>query len=121
MDALGHVNNARFFTYFEQARIAFFDHIDANRFWSDVQGPVLASATCNFRRMIKYPADLEVGTRVLEIRNRSFVLETAVFQVGDDGLLADGTTAVVWADYREGKSVPMPDELRAALEGFGTA
>ena len=49
MDALGHVNNARYFTWFESARIALFGQIGvlATREATGI-GPILATTTCDF-------------------------------------------------------------------------
>jgi acyl-CoA thioester hydrolase len=63
MDSMGHVNNAKYFTYCESARMSYFaairlpDHREV-----PTQGPALAAATLNFRRQIRYPAD---GTGVV--------------------------------------------------------
>ena len=44
-----------------------FDHRE-----TELQGPMLATATLNFRRPARHPAVIEVFTRVLEIdRSRS--------------------------------------------------
>jgi acyl-CoA thioester hydrolase len=117
MDALGHVNNAKYFTYCESARISYFNAIEL---WKhrehDRQGPALVAATLNFRQQVHYPAALEVGARVSEIRNRSFTLEYAIYRQGTDDLVADGTSVVAWTDYEVNKSVSLPEALRAAIQ-----
>lgn len=35
---------------------------------------------------------------------------------GDDRIYAEGATKVVWMNTRSGKSVPLPDHVRALLE-----
>ena len=56
MDALGHVNNARFFTWFESARIAMFQRIGVATSGPSAIGPILATTTCDFLRTVVYPA-----------------------------------------------------------------
>jgi acyl-CoA thioester hydrolase len=116
MDAMGHVNNATYFTYCESARISYFDAV---RMWEhrahDREGPALVSATLNFRQQVHYPAELEVGLRARELGNRSFTLAYEIYRRGTDELVAEGGSVVAWVDYEAGKSIPLPDGLRAAI------
>jgi len=124
MDSMGHVNNARYFTYCESARMSYFravrmdEHYEAGRF-----GPALAAATLNFRRQVRYPAEIEVETRVVEIGRSSFKMEYVLIQVGAEReRVADGTGVIVWTDYGTGRSTPLPEGLREAIRQLeGTA
>jgi acyl-CoA thioester hydrolase len=116
MDSMGHVNNARYFTYCESARMAYFravrmdEHTVGGRF-----GPALAAASLNFRRQVRYPAEIEVATRVVEIGRSSFKMEYVLIQAGQGERVADGTGVVVWTDYGTGRSAPLPDGLRETI------
>ncbi|HTU00974.1 MAG TPA: thioesterase family protein [Candidatus Sulfotelmatobacter sp.] len=119
MDALGHVNNATYFTYMEAARVGFFEKLG----WSVVEhagpppfGPVVVSQTFNYRRAVVYPSRLEVGVRCAEFRDRSFVLVYGIFEEGTDVLVGDGTTVLVWTDLAAGKAVALPADIRRGLE-----
>ena len=59
MDALGHVNNAAYFTFMEQARMEWLTK-HASDAYKQGAGPVIANATCNFRIPLVYPKDVEV-------------------------------------------------------------
>ncbi len=119
MDTMGHVNNAKYFTYCESARMSYFaairmlDHRESER-----QGPALASATLNFRRQVHYPAVIEVATRVSEIGRSSFKMEYELLLQGTGDRVADGTGVIVWVDYETGKSNPLPEELKAAIREY---
>lgn len=121
MDALGHVNHAVYFTYCESARIeyfdkiGYFDQIGRGRFLQAPEGPVLAYAALNFRRQVRYPAVIEVGVRVPEVRNRSFPMDYAIFLEATDTLVADGTSVLVWSDYRAGRATEVPAHVRKAI------
>jgi acyl-CoA thioester hydrolase len=110
MDAMGHVNNMRYFQYVESARVGFFEA----RGWSSQdmsakrQGPVVVSQTFNYRRQLQYPAEIEVGIECTEIRGRSFVLSCAIFRKGSDELIGDGNCVLVWLDYAAGRAVAIP-------------
>lgn len=115
MDALGHVNNAAYFTYCESGRIEYFDQVNVGNFTEADHGPALVQATLNFRRQVRYPAVLDVGVRVAEVRARSFQMDYGIFFEATDTLVADGTSVVVWTDYNAGRAVEVPERVRAAI------
>ena len=113
MDALRHVNNARYFTYCETARIAYFEKIGLFDVAHTTLGPSLAMAQLNFRRQVHYPATLLVNVCTTKIGNTSFTLQYLIQdqnQPADEGA-SDGSSVVVWVDYSAGKPVPLPEEL----------
>ncbi|HEY9420567.1 MAG TPA: thioesterase family protein [Thermoanaerobaculia bacterium] len=119
MDSMGHVNNAKYFTYCESARMSYFaavrmnDHREGER-----HGPALAAAHLNFRAQVRYPSELEVETRVSEIGRSSFRMEYEIFYKGTDERVADGHGIIVWVDYGEGRSIPLPEALKEEIRGF---
>ena len=116
---MGHVNNAQYFTYCESARMSYFravgmdEHREGGRF-----GPALAAAQLNFRQQVRYPAELAVATRVSEIGRTSFRMEYEILPQAGGERVADGFGVIVWVDYESGRPVPLPAELRAAIERF---
>ena len=116
MDSYSHVNNAKYFTYCESARFAYFQKIDMESFRAGTDhGPALVSATCNFRKQVHYPASLEVGARASKAGRSSFTLEYEIFYAGTEEIVADGSSVVVWVDYAAGKSTAMPTGLRQRI------
>ncbi|MFT3765294.1 MAG: thioesterase family protein [Minicystis sp.] len=125
MDALRHVNNARFFTWFESARIAYFDRLRAAIPGAGATvglgeiGPILASTSCDFLRPITYPAVIRVGARVTELGNSSMRMEYAVARTdAPEDLCAKGTSVVVLVRYATLQKVRVPDEMRAAIDAL---
>lgn len=117
MDAMGHVNNATYFTYLESARVHLFATLGSAGFWEQHgAGPVLAGVSCNFRVPVVYPARLEIGTNVTRVGNSSFHLAHAFFHEGEETLVADAASITVWIDYARNKSTPLPDSVRQGLE-----
>jgi acyl-CoA thioester hydrolase len=118
MDALGHVNNARFFTWFESARMALLPRIGVATTPSAV-GPILATTTCDFLRPVVYPATVRVGVRVSRIGETSIGLEYEVTDAapseGTATVYARGTSVVVLVDYGTMQKVRVPDAVRAAI------
>jgi acyl-CoA thioester hydrolase len=122
MDALRHVNNARFFTWFESARIAYFDRLRGALPGSGATvglgevGPILASTSCDFLRPVTYPATVLVGARVSELGNSSLRMEYAVERIDAPGEpCAKGTSVVVLVRYATLEKVRVPDSVRAAI------
>ena len=119
MDRMGHVNNAKYFTYCESARMVYFDAIHLMEHAEvETHGPALVSATCNFLRQVKYPAKLRVGVRVIKIGRRTFTHEYLLWNQETEEVVADGTAVNVWIDYAVGKAVTLPDSLRAEIARF---
>lgn len=124
MDALGHVNNAAYLTYIEQARIDALAGIEGSP-WpgSDAEGPLLATVEITYRRPIRYPATVTVETRCTHLGRTSFTLahrltvdDDAIIDENERTVCAEAKTVLVWAEYRASRPVPVPPALRAALD-----
>jgi acyl-CoA thioester hydrolase len=113
MDAVGHVNNAKYFTYFEQARIGWLDSLEVVAM-SRTRGPVMANAECAFRRAIIHPATIIVEVSVGTPGNSSLPTAYRIIDARDDSIeYATGASVLVWIDYTTGKATPLPDTIRA--------
>lgn len=115
VDMFGHVNNAKYFTYVESARIEYLESLGAvDGARSDAGGSViLASIGADFIAQVRYPAQLVVGTRITKIGRSSMGLLNGVF-LGEQLVLAARGT-LVWFDYANQKAAPVPDHVRAAI------
>jgi acyl-CoA thioester hydrolase len=119
LDSMGHVNNAKYFTYCESARMGYFEAVHMNQHRADPRhGPALAAANLNFRRQVHWPSELDVRTRVSHVGRSSFTMDYEIVRRGTDEIVADGSGVIVWVDYSVGKSIPLPQELRAEIERF---
>lgn len=107
MDALGHVNNAHYFRFFEEARTQWLlQHRDV---WTAKRGPVVAHAACTYKRPIVHPATLIVDLSFDEPRRSSVVTRYSVRTVATpDVLCAVGEATIVWVDYETGRPVSLP-------------
>jgi acyl-CoA thioester hydrolase len=119
MDALRHVNNARFFSWFESARIALFRRIGVSTDGSSDVGPILATTTCDFLAPVVFPATVQIGVRVARVGETSIGMEYEVTDAGATGgtatVYARGTSVAVLVDYRSMQKVRVPDAVRAAI------
>ena len=103
-DSMGHVNNAVFSTYLEEARIGVLGGL------SDF---ILARMEIDFRSELKTGEEVEIGTRCPRVGTKSFELEHEL-RAGDR-LVAQARSVLVGYDYERGESVPVPAEVRRRL------
>jgi acyl-CoA thioester hydrolase len=114
LDAFNHVNNARYLTFIEQARIEWLEGLDG-RWVTDEYGPVLAQTLLNYKLPIEYPASLFVELFTERLGTSSVTIGHRI--VAADGTLhCDGHAVAVWIDRRTGKSRPLPAAVRRASE-----
>ena len=114
-DALGHVNNATYFTYVEQARVESFDRLLPEG-WEDGDGPILASIRCDFKRPIVYPTTVIVRVYGGEPGRTSFPHGYDLTVEGDgDTLYARAEAVHVWVSRATGRPTPLPKTFRDAL------
>ncbi|MDI1351675.1 MAG: thioesterase family protein [bacterium] len=104
MDALGHVNNARYFDYFQEARIEWLREM--NIVMTENTGPVVIHVACTYLKPLIYPATVTLLSNVHSLGNSSMIIDHDLYQ--HDQLMAQGISKVVWIDYSQGKSVPLP-------------
>ena len=113
MDAFGHVNNAVFLTYLEEARVTWLASLPGPGLRGTV-APVLANSTVNFLRPIVWPSQLVVDLQLGRLGRSSLTLAHRLRAADDASRVhADGSVVLVWIDTGTGSSVPLPDEIRA--------
>jgi acyl-CoA thioester hydrolase len=118
LDAMGHVNNATYLTYLEQARVTYFDDLGLWDGSGGGLGLIMARAEIDYRLPIRARDAIIVYTRCTRLGTRSFDTEQLVARVDDGGALtiaAQARIVVVVYDYGSGQSAPIPDAWRARL------
>ena len=103
-DSMGHVNNAVYSTYLEQARIGIL---------GDLEPFILARVEIDFRAELRSGEDVEVRSRCSRVGTKSFELEHEVW--AGDRLVADAKSVLVGYDYEAGTSVPLTKNQRRRL------
>ena len=121
IDAMGHLNNAIYLTYFEIARVRYLDLIP-NIDWDDKRyGLIVAKAEVNFKAPVFLSDIIEVHIRTSHIGTKSFAVEYEMVKVlanGERSIAATGTTVQVAYDYIEHKSVPLLEQWKQFLVDF---
>lgn len=112
LDGMGHVNNAVFSVYIEQARLAWFGgYGDEPMPLRDV---ILARTEIDFRSQVGFGETVAIGVRPSRVGTKSFELEFEL-RVGDR-LVAEARSVLVGYDYASGSSVEVPERWRRRLQ-----
>ena len=116
MDAMGHLNNASYFRFFETVRIDWFRSLGL-RLDPSAEGIVIVNAFCNFIKQLEYPGDVLARHFVASPGRTSFETYVTMERTDDPGVVyASGGAQAVWVDFPRQKSLPLPDWLRAQIE-----
>jgi acyl-CoA thioester hydrolase len=103
-DAMGHVNNAVYSTYLEEARIGVLGALGEF---------ILARVEIDFRAELRAGEEVEVRSRCSRVGTKSFDFDHVISANGR--VVAEAKSVLVSYDYGRGESVPVPEELRARL------
>ena len=115
-DLFGHVNNAVYFTYMEEARLAYWRELTGEAY-SNVPDLILARAECDFVLPVRPGERLDIWLGTTRIGRSSFTIECEI--LGEAGaVVARGKAVMVAYDYAVGTPVPIPDWCRARLEEY---
>jgi acyl-CoA thioester hydrolase len=120
LDPQGHVNNAKFLTYFEQARIEYW--IQMGFFTKDQSfmeiGVIVADVHLIYLEPVYFGQNIKVGVRVVRLGNKSMTWEQNVVDADTDKELARGELVIVTYDYKVGKTISIPQEWRDKITQF---
>lgn len=119
-DSLGHVNNAVYLSYLEQARFGLW-----RRLWGFTgetattaaggAGLIMARAECDYRLPATYGDVLDVRLGLAAIGRTSFTYEYEIVDVATARVVAQARTVQVLYDYAQGRPVPIDEARRADL------
>jgi acyl-CoA thioester hydrolase len=119
LDPQGHLNNAKYLTYMEQARINYIKHLglwDGGSF-IDI-GIILANVQITFHAPVLFGQQVHVGVRTIHLGTKSleieYIMEDA--QTGQD--FATSSSIQVAYDYRGGQTIPIPNTWRQVIKDF---
>ena len=119
LDPQGHVNNARFLTYMEQARVSYVRQLGLwdGRSFTEI-GIILADVHLAFKAPILFGQAVEVGLRVSRLGNKSLEMQYTIRESQTGQEFAEGSTVIVTYDYHSGKTIPIPAHWRKIIKEF---
>ena len=116
-DAMGHLNNAVYLTYFEIARLALWAEVSGSLRLADRE-MIVAEITCTYKSPALYTEMLEVWVAPVAIGRTSFTLRYRINERETGRLIATGRNVQVAFDYAASRPTPVWPELRAGLEAI---
>jgi len=118
LDAMGHVNNAVYFTYFEEGRKNFSHEIFRASDPSEFRF-ILAHICCDFLSPVKLADRVALLMSVNRIGTKSFGYEYRLVSRSDDSVVYAAAESVqVCYDYNENTSMAIPDEMKEKLSEY---
>jgi acyl-CoA thioester hydrolase len=110
LDALNHVNNAVFNSYFEEARIRFTQTIPSFiESMKKGKSFVLVRADIQYIKPILYPSSILIGSAISEYGNSSLSGIQAIYDSKSRELHAVAQTTGVWFDLKTHRPIRLPD------------
>lgn len=111
MDSMGHVNNAKYISYLEEARVRWMLGVEGVSM-TDRIAPVVAATNVNYKAPIVWPNDIVVELFVERLGNSSVTIGHRIVSADGEALHADGHVVMVWVDRASGKPVALPEAVR---------
>ncbi|MDE7402439.1 MAG: acyl-CoA thioesterase [Muribaculaceae bacterium] len=115
IDILGHLNNTVYFSFYDTGKAYFFEHILGGDIdWRRVES-VIANVDCAYMQSIYFGQRLQVRTRCMEIREKSFRLQQVLVDPETETIHSAAETVMVCFDPATKKSKEIPYNYRTAL------
>jgi acyl-CoA thioester hydrolase len=114
-DAMGHVNNAVYLTYLEQARLAHWQRLTGAT--GIPRSFIVARVECDYRAPATAGDRLVVRLHVAAVGESSFTFEYEIVNGRTRATIAVARTVQVMYDYAAGRPMRIPDDIRVRLEG----
>ncbi|AGB34062.1 MULTISPECIES: acyl-CoA thioesterase [Halobacteriales] len=115
IDAMGHVNNAVYATYLEQARVEYFAEVLGRSL--DTTASVLASLSIDYRAPVELDqGSVTVAVDVPELGTSSIPMEYEIRT--EEEIAATADTVQVLYDAENEESRPIPSDWRGTIESY---
>jgi acyl-CoA thioester hydrolase len=114
LDAFGHVNNAVFASYFEMARVDYFDDVLGKRINWKKNGMILAKNILEYHLPVFLKDNIVCHTSVTKLGNKSIEIHNALVR-DNIVLVATGIGTLVCFDYEKNQTIPILNEWRMLI------
>ncbi len=119
LDAMGHVNNATYFTYMEEARKEFFSHLLNCTSPGDFPF-VLAGISCNFSRPVRLEDKIVAeDIWITHLGRKSFTFSYELYRPDEPSwVFATGESVQVFYDYQNSKTIEIPESFKEKVKNY---
>ncbi|MCB2228972.1 MAG: acyl-CoA thioesterase [Desulfarculaceae bacterium] len=118
LDPMGRVGNSRFFTYFEEARMAYLARLGL--FAPAVSGPhlIVVEDTCRYTRPVQHHHLVQVHLRTADWTSRSFKFHYLLWLPEEDLIAAEGFTRVTCVNPATRRACGLPEDYLAVMRAY---
>lgn len=117
LDLYGHVNNARYLEFLEEARWGFTETYGSLEYFvKSGLAFVIVNVNINYRRAALMGEELSIETAMKKIGSRSSVIHQVVKLKGSDTVVADADVTFVIFSEKTGGAIAFDGELLAQFE-----
>jgi thioesterase-3 len=118
LDGFGHVNNARYLEFLEEARWAAFEEkVDLQQWAGRGYMFTVVNININYRRPAYINEVLHIETSIAKLGRRSGVVRQEISLQGTDNRVADADVTFVLFDTRQQRTALLEGDLLEALQG----
>jgi len=117
-DALGHVNNSVYFSFYDLGKTSYFDEVLPDVSISKEVGVVIANIQVSFLLPVFPGENVAVETAVVEIGNKSFKLLQQLIDLDTNVVKCVAETVMVCFDAKTKSSYPISDGWRKAMADY---
>jgi len=119
VDIQGHVNNANHITYFETARVNYFNDILKRNDWNKT-GMILAKTEIEYSEPVFMDDEVYCYTKITSFGIKSFEISNLITKkVGKEEMVcAHGKSVIVCFNYEIKQTVEIPEEWKAAVASY---
>ena len=115
IDLFGHINNLAIMKYVQAARVNYLELVRLMQMQAELKkGPILASASCQFRKPLLYPGKVTVYSKVEGIKKTSFQLRHLIKDDGNE-IIAEALDVIVFYDFTMNLNEVIPAGLMERL------
>ncbi len=117
-DALGHVNNSVYFSFYDLGKVSYFNEVMPDASVNKEVGVVIANIQVSFLLPVYPEENVAVETAVVEVGNKSFKLLQQLIDVDTNEVKCICQTVMVCYDAKTKTSRPISNEWRKAMADF---
>lgn len=121
LDKLGHVNNANYLSYFELARVSYFNTVmGTKKLQWDTEGVIMANVQMTFKQPILLEDEIFVYTWVSRFGTKSFDMTCSIVKSldGIETEVANGLTTLVCINYKTSQTIEIPELWREKMTEY---
>lgn len=120
LDPQGHLNNAKYLTYFEQARVQYFTELglfSKDQSFTEI-GVIIADIHIQYLAPVFWGTSLKVGVRAARIGRKSITMDQGLVASAGEPVYALGTVILVAYDYRTHATMPVSEAWRETIRRY---